>query len=298
LKIEKKHQFEGHEGAIYALAYNSLTNKVFSGGFDNIVVEWSIENPKDFAAIAKLPSKTISLKFIPDFNWLLTGQSNGDVHILDLNKKEEIHILRVHTDMIFSICYHEDSGCFYIGSGDGFISVWHISSMSLLRKVNISSKKIRALTFIEGHLYIGCGDGSVKVVNVTSFEVIDVLEDHMIDFSVNCIANATDNRILTGSRDGHLNVYSLIEGVRTLVNRIPAHNYAIYDIAFSNDRRYFATASRDKSIKIWDAQTFDFIKKIDYVNSKGHTASVNAVLWLNEKLVTTGDDRKIIVWDI
>ena len=39
------------------------------------------------------------------------------------------------------------------------------------------------------------------------------------------------------------------------VFEIAAHNYAIYDIAFSPDLRFCATASRDKTIKIWNLKS-------------------------------------------
>ena len=59
MKINKLHQFEGHEGAIYTLAYNPINGKIYSGGFDNIIVEWDIYDPKAYKAIAKLNTKTI-----------------------------------------------------------------------------------------------------------------------------------------------------------------------------------------------------------------------------------------------
>jgi WD40 repeat protein len=53
--------------------------------------------------------------------------------------------------------------------------------------------------------------------------------------------------LLSGSRDAQLKVWDL--STFSLKENIPAHLFAIYDIEYSPNENYFATASRDKSIK-------------------------------------------------
>jgi len=85
-----------------------------------------------------------------------------------------------------------------------------------------------------------------------------------------------------------------------LVKSIPAHNWAIYDIVFNPDATLFATASRDKTIKIWDAITYQLLKRITKENLNAHTYSVNKLLWstYNNYLVSAGDDRTIVVREV
>ena len=202
--------------------------------------------------------------------------------------------------MIFAICLDVISGLLYIGSGDGYLSVWSIAEMNLEHKVNLNSKKIREIILKDDCLYIGCGDGEIKVMDRKKMEIIYKLSDHMSDFSVNCIGfTNNDLTLISGSRDGHLNIYQRDDLSQSfeLTKRIPAHNYAIYDIAFSLKQNLFATASRDKSIKIWDSKTFGFVGKVDFKSHMGHLASVNSILWFDKVIVSTGDDRKIIVWE-
>ena len=77
---------------------------------------------------------------------------------------------------------------------------------------------------------------------------------------------------------------------------IPAHRANIYGIAFNPQGTVCATASRDKSVKLWDAASFEPIDRFE-LKQGGHTHSVNAVHWCADgTLLSAGDDRTIKAW--
>ena len=102
---------------------------------------------------------------------------------------------------------------------------------------------------------------------------------------------------MSGGRDAHLKVWSLNEDFAN-ISKQPAHWFTINDIAFQPTGFYFATASRDKSIRIWDAHNFHIVKSIDKFKLAGHRNSVNKLMWLeNDLIISCGDDRVVIGWE-
>jgi len=302
IQIEKTGQFIGHGGAIYTLEPSSHAHLFYSGSSDNLVVEWNLEEPQQNKVVAKIPAKALALKYVPDRNILLVGQSVGGIHVIDLNKNEEIKLLQLHRESVYDIQYLPEQECFWVAAGDGTVSVWSINDFSLITALKLCDQKIRSIHFnsVFKEAAVGCGDGSIRIFDFETYEEKKILKGHLDDFSVNSICYHPNGKyLLSGSRDAYLNVWD-IENDYALIHHIPAHNYAIYSIIFSPDKKFFATGSRDKTIKIWDTENFEMLLRIDKMEHEGHSHSVNKLLWsdFNNYLVSTGDDKAIMVWKI
>jgi centriolar protein POC1 len=107
----------------------------------------------------------------------------------------------------------------------------------------------------------------------------------------------TGNYLVSGSRDAQLKIWDAVS--YTLVKNIAAHLFAVNSIAFHPSQPHFATASMDKSIKIWGGDDFKLYKIIS--REKGfdsHQLSVNKILWNSDQLISAGDDKRIIIWNV
>ena len=302
IQVEKADQFIGHGGAIFTLEPASHAHLFYSGSSDNLVVEWNLLDQQQNKVIARLPAKAMALKYVPDKNILLVGQSAGGIHVIDLNTSEEIKLLQLHRLSVYAIQYLPEKECFWAVAGDGTLSVWSINDFSLITALKLCDKKIRSIDFniVLKEAAIGCGDGSIRIFDFETFEEKKIIKAHVDDFSVNTVCYHPNGKyLLSGSRDAYLNVWD-IENDYALLHHIPAHNYAIYSIVFSPCKKFFATGSRDKTIKIWDAANFELLLRVDKAQHEGHTHSVNKILWIdfNNYLVSTGDDKAIMVWEI
>lgn len=299
-EIKKITQLTGHTGAIYALENSLHENKFFSGSGDGVVAEWDLLHPDTGQMLAKIPEIIYSLKIIWEKKILLVGQSTGGIHVIDLITRKETRLLQYHTAAVFDLTFSDVHQFLFSAGGDGTFSISRLEDFSLMKTIKLAAEKLKsfAIHSSQNEIAIGCGDGSVCVFELPSLEIKKRWMAHQQKFSVNTVQYSPDGNILfSGSRDAHLNVFD-VKNNYALIKSIPAHNYAIYSIVFSPDKKYFATASRDKTVKIWDAKTLDVLKRLDKEKSDGHLNSANTLLWKNDFLISAGDDRSIIVWEV
>ena len=150
----------------------------------------------------------------------------------------------------------------------------------------------------ETEIAFGCKDHLIKIYNLSDYSRKKNLESHSLP--VTSVAyHPTGKYLISGSRDAQLKIWSL--PAYELVQNIPAHLFTVYDIAFHPTLPYFATSSQDKSIKLWDAENFKLYKILSLEKAGiGHTHSINKLMWSNngKYLITTGDDRQVMVWEM
>lgn len=291
-------RYTGHIGAIYALC-SDHHNGLYSGAGDRIVARWDLQTPGDGELIVRAGDAVYALCLLRGTETLLVGTGNGGIHVISLTEKNEEHLLQLHDTSVFSIVEAPDGKVFCTTGGDGLLNIVTTEDFTTRYRIRLTESKLRTLVF---HPQLplalaGCGDGTVVSINTETWQPMERLGAHQPGFSVNCICFTPDGRYyLTGSRDAHLHLYET-ESNR-LIERIPAHNYAIYSIAFDPTGRYFATASRDKTVKRWNLSTMEVMERLEANDGKGHVNSVNTLIWLNNgKLLTAGDDRAIQLWE-
>ena len=298
MHLHFQHRFTGHQGSIYALVKGQDAGIFYSGAGDKIVAQWDLHQPGDGTLIAKTTDSIYCMHFLPEQNRLLIGQGSGGVHIIDLSENKEERLLKLHDQAAFSILQSTKHNLLFTLGGDGIVCVLNLQTLEVLQRIRLSEKKLRAIIINQNQdkAFIGCGDGSIVELSIPSLEITHRFQAHGIDFSVNALSFSPDEtKLFSGSRDAHLNIFQLDN--YELISSIPAHNYAIYDIAFDPTGNYFATASRDKSVKSWDYNSFSVLERLEGNDGKGHINSVNKLLWLEDgTLLSAGDDRAVQSW--
>lgn len=286
--------YPGHGGAVYCLAPGRSESTFLSGSSDGFVAEWDLikGTPESFSINV---GKTIySMLYLPG-DRLLIGCGNGDMHLIDLQEKKELRFIQLHKNGVFDLKRLRDGRILSAG-GDGKLCIWE-DQLDLVRQIPVAEGKVRqiAVNRIEDVIAIATQDGTIEVLDTEVFMPLHRFT-HQERSANAVIFHPTRPSLLSGGWDGHLYEWSLEEEME--VKRIPVHNFAIYRILALKEEELLITGSRDKTIKLWDLNTFEPIDKIERKNYDGHANSINALLWHKEqeKLVSAGDDTQIKAW--
>lgn len=297
IKTSKLHQYSGHKDCIYSLSPSLNQNSFYSGAGEGYVVEWDIENKADGKLICQVPRPVYSLLLLKEKKQLLIGSAQGNLHIVDLNVNKEIKNIEAHTLGIYDVKLHNNT--FITTGGDGKINVFNAEDFTLLKTIQASNKSARTIAInpLLNHIAIGFSDHSIRIYNALNFDLIQTLNYHINSVFALCYCKE-NKHLLSGGRDVFLKFYDA-ENNYELIKDVPAHNLHINSIQFNPNGNLFATVSMDKTLKIWDAQTFDLLKVIDKARNEAHITSINKVLWINDtQLLTGSDDKQIMHWQV
>lgn len=260
-----------------------------------LVVEWELGKP-DGVSVLLADAAIYSILHIPEHEMLVVGLSHGGIQFFDLHNRYVAKAVKFHKDGIFDIQLTPDKQSVMISSADGAISRWDLKTLEHTHWQQLSTKSVRTMTYSPDgeHLLVGSSDNSIRILD-KDLKQVKQLEKHYL--SVFRIAFSPDNGMLYSvGRDAHLRIWDPKRDYEE-VEAIPAHMYAINDLIFLPNN-LMATGSMDKSIKIWDQNTFELTSVVRPEQGGCHKNGVNRLVRIGDKLLSCGDDKLIMEWTV
>ena len=190
------------------------------------------------------------------------------------------------------------------------ITVWNTIDGTLARRIKNVGQRVYQIVFLDDQktIAVGCGEpgrnGEVRLMDFETGQVKGVVgrsSDVVLDIAVRPIAVATDptkssppkHEIAIASADGIIRIVDTDTMLET--KSIANHADWVTSIAWSDDGTKMASASRDKTAKVFDAASGELL-----VSYPGHGAPVRGIAFLPEgkQLVSTGTDNKLHRWEL
>ena len=308
VEISKSTQMIGHQNPVYALAADADQGVLYSAGNDKGIVRWNLETGKFERILSPVQHTVYGLHVLQGEQTLIAGMRNGLVRGMDTQTGVSRWELTLHQEPVFALgsLLGKSAGVeVVVAAEDGTVSVWDPSRPTEpLYHLNVSESPIRCMAVSpdERWLSFGAKDGTVHIYYAADFSLHTVLSAHTMP--VTSLLFSPDGKyLLSAARDARMVVTEIRSdtGEFTQKREFVPHMFAIYSMEFHPNLPVFATASRDKSVKIWSAEDFRLLKSLSIEKGwEAHRLSVNALTWHpnGDQLFTTGDDKVIMVWDV
>lgn len=288
---------EGHRSAVYCLSTGLEENTFLSAGSDGLICQWNSNGQSTGQVLARTEEKIFCLHTNKDHQLIVAGCMNGDVFFIHKNDKSPPRRFRVHSHAVYKIL--ELNQQLIMCAGDGVLSLWNFEDNKPPQLFKISNSRLRSLSYDpqQARLYVGDSHGDVFVLSVPDFGLVHKIENLHTKTVFSMLYNPHKEYLITGGLDAQLVISA--KQFKEL-KRIKAHWFCINSICLLEPFALLATCSRDKSIRLWDAETFDLVKELSRPKFAAHLHSVNALLWLDKEnvLVSGSDDATIKVWTL
>lgn len=295
--------YDSQTSSVTALVYSSEGTLLASGGRDGQVMihSWDgrsilVQKPQYHAAIA-------ALAFHPQNLTLAVGGENG----WSLYRTSEGDIWRPFGPMMpipTSDLAFLDRSTLVVGLGDrleprpGQLELWDFPRGRKIEPSHIASLGLRAIAVAPRKSMVAWS-APVRFVNLWDVRRQDPITVTVGSGPIMDIALHPTAALLAVACDWLVRVYDL-NGTRNLSNlpekhALKGHKGQVLCVQFSPDGETLATASRDRTVRIWDVASGQLIRWWD-----GNMGGVTSLAFSPDgtRLAAGGDAGTIVVWDM
>jgi hypothetical protein len=247
----------GHEGAVRSISFVGNSNIFYSSGSDGKILRWDLNSSsKSYRTLIDNNFINRSLSISNNGRWLACGTTTSGIQLFNLNQASTMPtFLEGHKGWVEALEFTSDSKGLFSSSTDNTIIYWDLIAGTNSLFLN-AENKIRSLGVSPGGRYIiaGTDDGKVIRWNIDNREKTILFQEN--GNAIYTVAfNASGSKIAFGDKNGTLRI--LDTKTNSIIRTVAAHPSRIMDIEFSPNDRQIATASWDRSVRLWDANNFN-----------------------------------------
>jgi WD40 repeat protein len=287
----------GHQGIVWAVAWQSDMRAVVSASYDKTVRYWDLKTGRTIHTFTH-DDEVGSVAISPDKKKIAAGGSDT-VMLWDVQTGSVLHRIGGHEGSSSAVAFSPDGKLLLTAGARGPIRLWNVSDLRQIRQFEGETGKILAVHFSpDGREALTIGD-ELWVWSVSNGEVIrrtwepgeDALPALDAKFCPDPLGGPS--RILVGSYNGIPRFFDEASGKET--RRFAGDSNRFDDVWFSNDGKNMLVHARPNSVESWDLKggVRRRVVELDTADSKFTEFSANG-----QSLVTVPPGEVVDVWDI
>ncbi|MCX5786211.1 MAG: WD40 repeat domain-containing protein [Elusimicrobia bacterium] len=283
---------KGHSKIIYSVAFSPDGKYIASGGVDNTLKIWRLEDGLCVKTLKGHKSFVNSVAFSPDGKNLASASEDNTVKIWNIEDGSCINTFKGHRDSVWSAAFFPDGKRIASGSTDGTIKIWRVDSRTPDKTLKGHSGYVYSVSISSDgkHIASGSADHTIKIWDVESGGCVRTLEGHR-DAVSSVAFSKTGNYLASGSDDGSVKIWRIKDGV--CVKTFTGQQQPVLAVAYSPDGTYVFSGAGDNTVNAWHVSDGALTRTF-----KGHSGSVKSVaLSPDGKYLASGSfDKTIKLW--
>lgn len=206
-------------------------------------------------------------------------------------KTSLLRTVKPHTTPVVTAAVDRTGTLIATGSADGVIKVWDIKGGYVTHTFRGHSGVISALYFfeaIESEIQSVPAISKKKKRNRDNVEQEDVI---MTDPLTNGNEKTSLFRLASGSEDGRIRIWDLAK--RKAISNLDSHVSVVRGLHFSPNQNLLLSASRDKTVILWDATNWKIQKVVPILEG------IEAAGYIADGTIfyTGGENGRLRLWD-
>lgn len=298
MDIQLRVTLPGHQNPVFCVERGYDANTFFTGGNDKGVVEWDLEKNAFKRILCAVSSSVYALRLIPGTAILAIALREGKLIFVDVREQKLVASLPLSKKALFALSVIPSKNELLAVGEEGRLFVIDLATYRCIYELQLSHTTVRSVAVSpdETKVAVGDKDGWVSMLHSVDFQVAERLKLHSMPTTSLAFVQ---HKLLSGGRDAKLFV-SESNQLSNNFSFVP-HLFTVYGIYPHPVESFFATVSRDKSLKFWSTADFGLLKNVSRDKMQdGHHLSVNAGAWSEngQYFFTVSDDKLVKVWEL